>query len=68
MCYITLTITASLCTINVYDVLHIGHRKLMEFSLKNVINTLHAIGFADADCEKLGLQLDLSEQMKNIRY
>ena len=47
--------------------IHVGHRSLKEFSVKNVINTLHEVGFADADCEKLGLQLDLSEQMKNIR-
>ena len=49
------------------DILHIGHRNLKEFTLKNVINALHDAGFADADCEQLGLQLDLSEQMENIR-
>ena len=51
----------------IYGSVHVGHRNLIEFSPKNVINTLHDVGFADADCEQLALQLDLSEQMRNIR-
>jgi len=53
--------------IHVYGSLHVGYRNLKEFSLKNVINTLHEVGFVDADCEQLGLQLGLSKQMRNIR-
>ena len=40
---------------------------MKEFSLVNVINTLHDVGFADADWEHLGIQLKLEVELSNIR-
>lgn len=46
--------------------IHVGDRSLKEFSTKSVINALYETGFADADWEQLGLQLN--QKLANIRY
>lgn len=46
---------------------YVGHRNLKGFSLEEVVNTLHDVGFSDADWDLLGVQLGLSKQLSNIR-
>ena len=42
-------------------------KERLEFPERRIINALHEVGFADADWEKLGVQLNLlGTQLENI--
>lgn len=47
---------------------HVGHKSLKMSPLKDIINALHKAGFADAEWELLGMQLNVPQtQLDNIR-